>query len=348
LIFENNRGELIAGLPMYLKSNSFGEFVFDWSWADAYHRNGLEYYPKLVIAAPFTPATGPRLLIAAGHRSAQMSMSVLETAIDCARQLRVSGLHILFSNQSLDFQHPDLLRRVACQFHWKNPGYESFADFLDRLTAKRRKEIKRERRRVRECAIELERIPGHAVSDAQWAEFYCHYESTFDQHGNFAAITPAFFQDIARTMGEQILLVIASRRKRMIASAFFLVGQAALYGRYWGCSEEIPGMHFETCYYQGIEYCIENKLACFEPGAQGEHKISRGFLPTRTWSGHWIKDPRFRSAIEAFLQQEKLRINETMLELNQHSPYREGVLAGANEMEQARRAPRFCADDGEI
>ncbi|MGH8557484.1 MAG: GNAT family N-acetyltransferase [Methylococcales bacterium] len=333
LIFENAQGELIAGLPMYLKSNSFGEFVFDWAWADAYHRNGLEYYPKLVVAAPFTPATGPRILIAEGYRSAELYRKVMTTGIETAKHLEVSGLHVLFSNNPKDLEHPDLLRRAGCQFHWTNRGYTEFGDFTDRLTAKKRKLVKRERRLIADSGIELERIPGNEVSTQQWLEFYTHYQSTFNRYGNFPALTPEFFFETARTMGEQILLVIARRAHRVIASSYFLVGRSALYGRYWGCSEEIPGLHFEACYYQGIEYCIENKLACFEPGAQGEHKISRGFLPTRTWSGHWIKDSRFRAAIAQFLQQENFRMTQYINDQNQHSPYREGLVNTEDGME---------------
>lgn len=322
LVFENAHRELIAGLPMYLKWNSFGEFVFDWAWADAYHRNGLEYYPKLVVAAPFTPATGPRILIAEGRRNARIWRRIIDTAIEIAMQCEVSGLHVLFSNHPLDLEHPDLMRRAGCQFHWSNPGYGEFHDFLDQLTAKKRKLIKRERRLVAESGIVLERLPGNEVSAAQWAEFYAHYLSTFHQYGNLPALTREFFFEIARIMGDEILLVIARRNGRIIASAYFLVGRSALYGRYWGCSEEAPGLHFETCYYQGIEYCIENRLARFEPGAQGEHKISRGFLPTRTWSGHWIRDPRFKAAIAGFLQQENIQIDRYIDHLNRHSPYR--------------------------
>lgn len=323
LIFENAACELVAGLPMYLKSNSFGEFVFDWSWADAYHRNGLDYYPKLVVASPFTPATGPRVLIAKRYRSEQTRKQVIRAAIEIAENLSVSSFHLLFTNDPLDFEQSDLLRRVGCQFHWKNQGYTQFSDFTDLLTAKKRKLIRRERRRVTESGIELQRIPGNDVTEQQWAEFYSHYQSTFISHGNFPALTLKFFLETARTMGDQVLLVVARRAQRMIASSYFLVGSSALYGRYWGYSEDVPGLHFEACYYQGIEYCIEAKLARFEPGAQGEHKISRGFLPTPTWSGHWIKEPRFRTAIVQFLDRESIQVNQYIRELNQHSPYRE-------------------------
>jgi uncharacterized protein len=340
-IFEGAEKELIAGLPMYLKSNSFGEFVFDWSWADAYHRNGLEYYPKLVIAAPFTPATGPRILIAEGYRSPEMVERVINSLIEIATHFGVSGLHILFSSNQLDLEHPDLLRRVGCQFHWTNAGYSEFNDFTDLLTSKKRKLINRERRRVTETRIEMERLSGKDVSEKLWSEFYTHYQSTFYQHGNFPALSREFFMETGRTMGDQILLVIARRQNRIIASAYFLVGQSALYGRYWGCAEEISGLHFEACYYQGIEYCIEKQLARFEPGAQGEHKISRGFLPTRTWSGHWIKDIRFRQAIAQFVRHEKLQIDRYIADLNRLSPYRKDSAEPENFMhpKELRRAP---------
>ena len=325
LIFERS-AELVAALPMYKKSNSFGEFVFDWSWAEAYQRNGLPYYPKLVVAAPFTPATGPRILLHEAYRDSQIRPQLIQSAIDCARDAGVSGLHILFSNHSQDLDHPELMQRMGCQFHWHNHCYRDFSDFCDTLSAKKRKLIKRERRRVQEAGIELEQIPGNRVSEQQWFEFYAHYQSTFELYGNFPALTSAFFLEIARRMGEQIMLVIARRDQKIIASSYFLVGSSVLYGRYWGCSEEIPGLHFEACYYQGIEYCIEKGLLGFEPGAQGEHKISRGFLPTRTWSGHWIKDPRFQAAISDFLREESLHIERYIGELNQHSPYREDFL----------------------
>lgn len=323
LIFENTDGLLVAGLPMYLKSNSFGEFVFDWSWADAYHRNGQNYYPKLVVASPFTPATGPRLLIDKRYQSESLQNWILKSAIETAKNLDVSGLHLLFTDKPLDFKELHLLRRVGCQFHWKNQGYTQFSDFTDSLTAKKRKQIKRERRRVAEAGIRLQRIPGNEVSEQQWTEFYRHYQSTFIQHGNFPVLTLNFFIETARTMGKQILLVAAYHEESMIASSYFLVGESALYGRYWGCSEAVPGLHFEACYYQGIEYCIENDLQCFEPGAQGEHKISRGFLPTPTWSSHWIKDHRFRHAIARFLDHETLQMKGYINDLNQHSPYKE-------------------------
>ena len=334
LVFESSDGELAAGLPMYLKSNSFGEFVFDWAWADAYHRNGIEYYPKLVVAAPFTPATGPRLLIAERYRTDQNRQRINDAAIDSASNLGVSGLHILFSNQPQDLTHPALLQRTGCQFHWSNRGYRDFGEFIDQLTAKKRKLINRERRRVLESGVELERIPGNQVSEALWAEFYVHYRSTFDLYGNYPALTREFFFEISRTMGEQILLVVARRGSKVIASAYFLVGKSALYGRYWGCLEDVPGLHFEACYYQGIEYCIENRLQLFEPGAQGEHKISRGFLPTRTQSGHWIGDSRFRSAIADFLQQENRRMDRYIAEMNQRSPYR-GYPSNTNDTADA-------------
>ena len=321
-VFETADGQLVAGVPMYEKSNSFGEFIFDWAWANAYHHHGIEYYPKLVIASPFTPATGPRILIAEPYRSEQMQKKVIRAVIEEAARLNFSGLHILFVKDRREIEQPELLKRTGFQFHWHNHGYTRFNDFTDLLTSKKRKQINRERRRVAESGIRMERILGRDVSEAQWLKFYEHYRSTFLNYGNYPALTLPFFLETARMMGEQLLLVTANRNQQMIASSFFLVGDSTLYGRYWGCTEEVPGLHFETCYYQGIEFCIEKGLSRFEPGAQGEHKISRGFLPVPTWSGHWIRDSRFRNPISAFVEEESRQVCQRIKDLAQHSPYR--------------------------
>lgn len=322
LIFETDRQRVIAALPMYIKHNSFGEFVFDWAWADAYHQNGLPYYPKLVIAAPFTPATGPRILIDKAYRTSDFESTILEYAIKLTQERNFSSLHCLFPQHSLPTSKYKFLSRVGCQFHWRNQGYASFDDFLNCLTSKKRKQIKRERRQVHDAGIRIDRIPGGDVTDRQWRIFYQHYCSTFDQYGNFPALTAEFFDEIARTMGEQVLLVLAYHGDAIVGSSYFLIGHDTLYGRYWGCSDNHPYLHFEACYYQGIEYCIEQGLCRFEPGAQGEHKISRGFLPTKTWSWHWIQEPAFESAIERFVDREAKRMELYMMELGQHSPYK--------------------------
>lgn len=325
LLIEAPSGELLAALPQYLKCNSFGEFVFDWSWAEAHERAGIAYYPKRVVATPFTPATGPRLLLApeAGGDGG-LAGAVIDLAIASAREAGVSSLHWLFATDPSLAASPLLMRRAGCQFHWENRGYGSFDDFLGQLTAKRRKEILRERRQVRDAGVELVRLTGAEVSPAEWRTFHALYRSTFDKHGNYPALTYAFFRELATTMGEQVRLVMARRGGEFIAAAYFLAGVDCLYGRYWGATEEIPGLHFEACYYQGIEYCIAQGLRRFEPGAQGEHKISRGFLPARTWSYHWIAHPGFRVPIGQFLDREARLMDDYIERQMARSPYRAG------------------------
>jgi predicted N-acyltransferase len=322
LLVEQGAGRLVAALPMYLKFNSFGEFVFDWAWADGYERAGLAYYPKLVVAAPFTPATGPRLLLAP-EATGETAAEVLRLAVEAARSTGVSSLHWLFATDPLLAESPQLLRRVGCQFHWENRGYGGFDDFLGELTSKRRKEIQRERRLVREAGIELVRLKGSEVEPKTWRivhELYC---STFAKFGNYPALNERFFRSIAESMGDGVLVVLALRHGEIVGFAYFLVGPDALYGRYWGCTEEIPALHFEACYYQGIEFCIEEGLRRFEPGAQGEHKISRGFLPTRTWSYHWIAHGEFRRLIARFLEREDAAMQDHIAELEARSPYKD-------------------------
>lgn len=322
LVIEDSKGQVLAALPLYLKNNSFGEFVFDWSWAEAYERAGLSYYPKLVAASPFTPATGPRLLIHPEFRTPEMARLLVNSAIEAASDIGVSSLHWLFANDVGLAESPHLSRRVGCQFHWTNNGYGSFEEFLSALSAKRRKEILRERRQVREAGVELIALSGDEVPSHEWQIFHNLYCDTFDRHGNFPAMTQAFFTTVAAQMGEQVRLVLARRHGKVVAAAYFLVGQDCLYGRYWGTREEIPGLHFEACYYQGIEYCISRGLRRFEPGAQGEHKISRGFLPTQTCSYHWMAHSSFRSPIQRFVEREALMNEAYMTRLMARSPYK--------------------------
>lgn len=323
------QGELVAATPMYLKFNSYGEFVFDWAWADAYQRNGLEYYPKLVSAAPYTPATGPKLLCAADDPSTYRQ-ALISAAVQLAKHSKCSSLHWLFPSddecQALEDQH--FMRRTGCQFHWRNRAdaeggpYADFDDFLAQLSSAKRKKIKRERRRVSEAGIHFRQLNGHTASAADWADFHQLYESTFDKRGGMPTLSLAFFQQIAEQMPNAVLLIQAVHEQQVVAAAFCLVGEDALYGRHWGCREEFHSLHFETCYYQGLDFCIAKQLTLFEPGAQGEHKVSRGFLPTKTWSNHWIANPGFAKAIADFLQREQGGMDDYMAELNEHSPYR--------------------------
>ena len=325
LAHDNNK--LVAACPMYLKNNSYGEFVFDWDWASAYQRSGLEYYPKLVVSIPYTPVTGQRILLR-DHSRRDIAQLVMNAAIEHAKQLGVSSLHWLFTDESdTDSfkQHDDYSLRLGCQFHWQNKHYQDFDDYLSTMSSKKRKQIKRERRQVKEQGVEFEVLTGHDISEAQWHIYHQFYTDTFDRKSGYATLSLGFFQEIARTMPDNIVLVMAKYQGEYIASAFNLRGENTLYGRHWGCArniDEFNNLHFEACYYQGLDYCIQNKLQRFEPGAQGEHKISRGFLPTKTWSAHWIANPQFKVAIDDFLLRETRVMEDYIQELETHSPFK--------------------------
>ncbi len=317
-------GQLIGAAPMYAKYNSYGEFVFDWSWAHAYERAGAQYYPKLVVAVPYTPATGARLLLADTPDREAIAGALIEAAIAHTQDTGASSLHWLFTNaeDTRRLEDHGLLRRTGCQFHWTNRDYTDFADFMGAFSAQKRKKINRERRRVRESGVVLETLTGSEASDEQWRIMHHFYSNTFDTKGGIATLTLPFFQEIARTMGEQIMLVMARHQDRYVAGAISYRSDDSLYGRHWGCLEEFNSLHFEACYYQGLDYALAEGLRRFEPGAQGEHKISRGFLPTPTWSAHWIAEPRFRTAIADFLQGERRGMDAYIESLYDHSPFR--------------------------
>ncbi len=322
LVFFDNNDNLVAAIPMYLKFNSFGEFVFDWSWADAYRQAGLSYYPKLVGASPFTPATSPKILMLPEISCTDLFQYMIDTAIIHVEKSRVSSVHWLFTSQWEAQNSPQLLVRTGYQFHWENREYRSFDDFLTTMASRKRKQIRKERRQARESGIEIRLVPGTHLDLDEWQIFHNLYCSTFIKHGNYPALTLAFFVEIAESMGDQILIALVRQHGKIIAASFFFVGEEILYGRYWGCLKDVPGLHFETCYYQGLEYCINRGLKRFEPGAQGEHKISRGFLPTKTWSLHWIRHPQFRSAIVDFLAREEDCTRNNINYLNQLSPFK--------------------------
>ena len=324
IVIHDEQQTLLAAAPLYLKFNSYGEFVFDWSWADAYQRNGLAYYPKLVSASPYTPATGPKLLLAA-QAPPECRELLVNAALELARQADCSSLHWLFTaDEETEFlSQRGFMRRSGCQFHWHNRGYRDFDDFLASFSSAKRKKVKRERRRVSEAGIEFRLLDGHSASADDWQDFHLLYESTFHKRGGMPTLSLAFFQRIAELMPESVLLVQARYQGEVVAAAFNLVGQDTLYGRHWGCREEFHSLHFEACYYQGLQFCIERGLQRFEPGAQGEHKVSRGFLPAPTWSAHWLADQRFSAAVDRFLRDEREGMLDYMQELAQHSPYRQ-------------------------
>ena len=318
-------GEQLAGLaPLYLKDNSYGEFVFDWAWADAYHRAGLAYYPKLVSSIPYTPVTGSRLLVHPEQPREKVCNLLIEKAGELMQETSCSSLHWLFTSEAdtgLLVEH-GFMRRTSCHFHWHNDNYRNFDDFLSRLSSRKRKKIRRERRFVIEADVRIEIVHGCDASTEQWQAMHWFYRSTFMKKSGMPTLTLGFFEEISRTMGEQLVLVFASHEKRYVAGSIMLRGDNALYGRHWGCLEEFNSLHFEACYYQGIEYCIENGLALFEPGAQGEHKISRGFLPSYTWSAHQVRDDQFRVASQRYLQQEHEMMIDYHDSLMLSSPFR--------------------------
>lgn len=317
--------KLVGALPVYIKFNSYGEFVFDWAWADAYQQNGLRYYPKLVTSIPYTPATGPRILIQDHSQYKNIADELINAVVSFAKKSQVSSFHCLFTSErdtSYFENNSQFMMRLGCQFHWSNNNYSSFSHYLDQLTSKKRKQIKRERRIVKEQDISFEILDGTTATEHHWDIYHRFYESTFDRKSGTATLSKEFFKEIAKTMPESIVLVLAKHQDNYVASAFNLKGTDTLYGRHWGCFEEFDNLHFEACYYQGLDYCIENGLKSFEPGAQGEHKIARGFMPTKTWSAHWISHPQFSESIKNFLTHETDGMLNYIEELNQHSPFK--------------------------
>jgi uncharacterized protein len=311
---------LLAAMPLYLKMNSYGEHVFDFAWADAYQRHGLRYYPKLVCTVPFTPVTGRRLLATADD----MRGLLLKHALQYARDTSVSSLHCLFLNEAdaLEAQSQGMMLRQDVQFHWQNPGYRDFDDFLATLSRDKRKRIKQERRRVEEAGIELQCITGHNATAEQWSFFASCYLHTLRLHNSPHQLNEEFFQRIGAAMPQHTLLVLASREGRPIASALNYMTEEALYGRSWGTFEFHSGLHFETCYYQAIEFCIACNIKTFEGGAGGEHKLARGFLPVTTRSAHWLAQPQFAQAVENYLIREADAIAEYVEGLNERSPFK--------------------------
>ena len=316
----DNSGRLSAALPLYEKSHSWGEFVFDWSWAHAYERAGLNYYPKLVSTVPFTPATSGRLL-AAGPDEAT---ALVETALAVARSNEVSSWHVLFpeADELPVLEAAGLNLRKDCQFHWHNHDYADFDAFLATFSSAKRKKARRDRRRVAEQGITFRRFDGGTMDAARWQDVYELISMTFMRRGSLPYFSLDFFLEVSERLPDSLLVVAAMKQDAMIAAAVFYDTDDVLYGRYWGADGHYDALHFETCYYQGIDYCIERGRRRFEPGTQGEHKISRGFVPVNTWSAHWLARPEFFSAIGQYLEAEARHIDHYVDAVNQHVPYK--------------------------
>ena len=323
LVIEDSTGKAVAAMPLFRKGHSRGEFVFDFSWAGAYAEHGLKYYPKLLTAVPFTPVSGPRILLAPQADTKALTKLAVRSVIDYAKDAAFSSWHALFPSEetALDLERAGLILRRDCQFHWFNQGYESFEAFLSGFTAEKRKKAKRERRRVAEAGIEFDTRYGGDMDAALWRAVYSFYADTFHRHGHEPYLNLDFFKRIAAAMPNDMMLKVARIGAEPIAVAIFFVGSEALYGRYWGAGGNFHSLHFEACYYQGIEYCIEKGLQRFEPGTQGEHKVPRGFVPTLTHSAHFIADPRFAAAIRDYAAREARGVDHYAAAVSEHVPY---------------------------
>jgi hypothetical protein len=320
-----DRCKTVAIMPLFLKDNSRGEYVFDWSWADAYQRHGFSYYPKLVTAIPFTPCPGPRICVAPDQDRQAIYKLMSERIPEQAEKLQASSWHILFPEQDLCEAIADLgiQSRVGCQYQWFNRGYQHFDDFLARFSSRKRKTLLKERQKVVDAGITFDMLEGSDITPALWRRFYLFYQSTYFVRGRAPYLTEEFFIRAGQTMSDNLLLVMAKKDGEYIAGALSFIGANTLFGRYWGCTEEYQFLHFETCYYRGIDYCIAKGLQRFDSGAQGEHKIQRGFEPVLTWSNHWIANPDFDKAIRHFLQDEESYIRRYQKEAMKYLPFKE-------------------------
>ncbi len=325
LVLRASDGRAVAAMPLYEKTHSWGEFVFDWAWAQAYQRAGVEYFPKLVSAVPFTPAPSPRLL-----GNAELAPRLLAAALELATDAGHSSLHVLFpeANELDTLRAAGLKLRKDCQFHWHNRDYRSFDEFLATFSSAKRKKARRDRRHVSEQGIAFRWLAGDALDAATWSDVYQLISNTFMRRGSMPYFDYDFFVEVSRRLPRQILVVLAERRNTPVAAAVFYVGADTLYGRYWGSDAHYNALHFETCYYQGIDYCIAHGIRRFEPGTQGEHKISRGFVPVTTWSAHWLARPEFFDAVGRYIREEGRHVDRYMAAVDGHSPYRGDLPAG--------------------
>lgn len=329
LVLERD-GQVDGAIPLYVKEHSWGEFVFDWSWARAYSQAGLDYYPKLVSMVPFSPVPGPRLLVRASPDADEVRRALIAALIGKARAEHRSSAHVLFT-EGLELRmlaDAGFLLRKDCQFHWHNHGFRSFDEFLATFRSEKRKKALRERRRIQEAGIRFETRHGDEIDERLWHTVFAFSENTFQSRGHEHYLSAEFFVRIAAALPKSVMVKLALHGERCIAAAIFFRSADALYGRYWGSLADFHSLHFETCYYQGIEYCIEHALQRFEPGTQGEHKVPRGFEPATTHSAHWIADPRFKRAIGEYLEQERVAIEQYVDSVREHVPFKRNVDTG--------------------
>jgi len=324
LLFEDGAGALLACMPCYLKAHSQGEYVFDHGWAEAYERAGGHYYPKLQVSVPFTPVTGRRLLIRRGVDRTECETILLQAGATLVNELGVSSLHMTFLTRD-EWElagQIGFLKRTDQQFHWRNEGYGRFEDFLDALTSRKRKAIRKERREALGDGIEIEWVTGRDLTEAHWDAFFAFYQETGSRKWGSPYLNRRCFSLIGETLADRVLLIMAMRAGRYVAGALNFIGGDTLYGRYWGGIEHHPLLHFEVCYYQAIDFAIAHKLACVEAGAQGAHKLTRGYLPVETYSAHFIADPGLRRAVADYLRRERHAVAREVALLAEESPYR--------------------------
>jgi predicted N-acyltransferase len=328
LVLETDAGEVLGAVPNYVKGHSRGEYVFDHAWADAFHRAGGAYYPKLLSAIPFTPATGPRLLARGDPETRAATRETLAAGlIQACRELDLSGTHVLFPSEAEwdTLGRAGFLRRLDQQFHWYDAGYATFDDFLGELSSKKRKNLKRERRQALEEGITIEWVTGDDLTEAHWDAFHEFYVDTGSRKWGTPYLTREFFSRIGEVMPERVLLILAKRAGRWIAGALNFIGDDALYGRHWGCIEDHRCLHFEVCYYQAIDFAIARGLSRVEAGAQGGHKVARGYLPVPTYSAHWLAHDGLRDAVAEYLERERAWVREDMEMIDGHVPFRSEI-----------------------
>ncbi len=315
-----DQGSLVGASPIFLKEHSYGEYVFDWSWAEAYQKYGKNYYPKIASCIPFTPATGPRIF----GLDLSIKKNIIVQIEELAYENKMSSSHILFCNESEKdiFGDPKWMLREGVQFKWFNKNYNNFAEFLSQLSHDKRKKIKQERKKIYDLGLKIKKIKGPEISESDLDFFYACYCNTYQDHHSHPYLTRIFFSLIKESMPENLLLILAYEGDLPVAASFFIYDDKNLYGRYWGSKSFYPGLHFELSYYQGQEFCIENRIVSFEGGAQGEHKLARGFEPFNTFSFHRIFDEKFELAIKDFLRREKTGIDQYTNELNERAPYK--------------------------
>ncbi|QDC89550.1 GNAT family N-acetyltransferase [Candidatus Methylopumilus universalis] len=315
-----DQGSLVGASPIFLKEHSYGEYVFDWSWAEAYQKYGKNYYPKIASCIPFTPATGPRIF----GLDLSIKKNIVVQIEKLAYENKMSSSHILFCNESEKdiFGDPKWMLREGVQFKWFNKNYNNFPEFLSQLSHDKRKKIKQERKKIHDLGLKIKKIKGPEISESDLDFFYACYCNTYQDHHSHPYLTRIFFSLIKESMPENLLLILAYEGDLPVAASFFIYDDKNLYGRYWGSKSFYPGLHFELSYYQGQEFCIENRIVSFEGGAQGEHKLARGFEPFNTFSFHRIFDEKFELAIKDFLRREKTGIDQYTNELNERAPYK--------------------------